>query len=445
MLDSDQIHALVQPGRIHQRVYTDPEIFELEMERIFERSWIYVGHESQIAQPGDFIRTPVGRHDILVVRSNDGAIHGLHNRCAHRGTQIVSAHDGTAETFDCPYHGWVYDRDGRLISVPAREDYGAGFAPNGSDFGLQRVPAIGCYRGFIFARLCKVGPELAEYLAPIADSIDNFVDRSPSGEVEYGGNHFRQIFNGNWKLSVENGIDAAHAVFVHRSSATAAKEWERDHDGFGENAEQIIKQIKSNDIPPHRWNDIAVHGFRNGHGHLGGFYREGKLAPEPDDPVFQNYKQELIAFHGSAKTAEILAIDRFNSIVYPNLTINIRFQVLRYVQPISVDKSIVHAVCFRLKGAPEEMFRTSVRCLNAFNSPASLISQDDLAVFQRAQAGFRTSHGGWIDFSRGIEMDYDVENGKRGGSGASEVLHRAQYEMWLSLMTATEQQTATQS
>ena len=436
LTDTAEIGALVTPDRVHQRVYADPDIFDLEMERIFERSWIYVGHESQIKAAGDYFRAPVGRHDILVVRADNGDIVGLHNRCAHRGSQIVAAQDGSIETFNCPYHGWTYARDGSLTAVPAIGDYGAGFDIDDRRHHLRRVGGVSSYRGFIFARVIEVGPELEDFLAPIADSIDNMVDRAPTGELEFGGNHFRQAFPGNWKLSVENGIDAAHAVFVHHSSASVAKSWERDHGGFSENAEQIIKQIKSNDMPPRQWDDIAVHGFRNGHGYLGGFYREGKLAPEPDDPVFRAYKKLLVDRHGPERTAEILAIDRFNSVIYPNLTINIRFQVMRYAQPVSVDKSIVHAVCLRMKGAPDEMFNTSVRCLNAFNSPASLISQDDLAVFQRMQSGFKTSVDPWIDFSRGVEIDYDVDNGKRGGSGASEVLHRAQYEMWLSLMTA---------
>lgn len=435
-IETEDIRALVSPGRVHQRVYTDPAIFDLEMARIFERSWIYAGHESQLKEAGDFLRAPVGRHDVLVVRTDDGGLAGLHNRCAHRSSQVVAAHAGNLQTFNCPYHGWSYARDGSLTAIPAQEDYGSSFDLTDDRYHLRRVGGVESYRGFVFVRVSSDGFELADFLAPIADSIDNMVDRSPLGELEYGGNHFRQIFHGNWKLSVENGIDAPHAVFVHNSSATAAKTWERDHDGFSENSEQIIQQIKSNDITPRQWDDIAVYGFRNGHGHLGGFYREGKLAPEPNDLIFQGYKKSLIDRHGPDRTAEILAVDRFNSVVYPNLTINIRFQVLRYAQPVSVDKTIVHAVCFRMPGAPDEMFTTSVRCLNAFNSPASLISQDDLAVFQGTQAGFETSVNPWIDFSRGAEIDYDVANGKRGGSGASEVLHRAQYEMWLSLMTA---------
>ena len=435
VLGTEEISGLVTPGRVHQRVYTDPDIFDLEMARIFERSWIYVGHESQIAEPGDFLRAPVGRHDVLVVRTDDGGIAGLHNRCAHRGSQIVAQDAGNIQTFNCPYHGWTYARDGSLIAIPAKGDYGADF--DTQPHHLHRVANIASHRGFIFARAAGGGPDdLETFLAPIVDSIDNMIDRSPTGELVYGGNHFRQVFHGNWKLSVENGIDAAHATFVHNSSSTVAKEWERDHHDFSENAEQVIKQIKSNDLTPRQWNEIEVHGLRNGHGHLGGFYHEGKLAPEPDDPVFRDYKQMLVDRHGPEKTREILAIDRFNSIIYPNLTINIRFQVVRYVQPISVNKSIVHAVCFRMKGAPDAMFRTSVRSLNAFNSPASLISQDDLAIFQRTQNGFGTSVDPWIDFSRGTEIDYDVENGKRGGSGTSEVLHRAQYDMWLSLMAA---------
>ncbi|MDA0261149.1 MAG: Rieske 2Fe-2S domain-containing protein [Proteobacteria bacterium] len=434
-IDSDDIKSLVAPGRVHQRVYTDPEIFDLEMSRIFERSWIYAGHESQIREPGDFIRTQIGRHDVLIVRTDDVGIAGLYNRCAHRGAQIVGAAEGNIQTFNCPYHGWSYAKDGSLIAIPVKEDYGAGFDPSDRRYHLRSIERLAVHRGFIFVRTCAAGPDLETYLEPIVDSLDNMIDRSPTGELEYGGNHFRQVFHGNWKLSVENSIDAAHATFVHNSSATVAKAWERDHHDLSENSEQVIKQIKSNDLTPRQWNEIAVYGLRNGHGHLGGFYREGKLAPESDDPVFQGYKRSLIDRYGTEKTQEILAIDRFNSVVYPNLTINIRFQVLRYVEPVSVDKSIVHAVGFRMKGAPEEMFRASVRTLNAFNSPSSLISQDDLAVFQRTQAGFRSSNDPWIDFSRGSEIDYDVPNGKRGGSGTSEVLHRAQYDMWLSLMT----------
>src|SRR5581483_5361206 len=87
----EQLDRLVLPDRVHRRLYTDPAIFELEMTRIFGRCWLFLAHESQIAAPGDFVRTRMGREDVIVTRGRDGRIHGLVNRCTHRGSQICSA------------------------------------------------------------------------------------------------------------------------------------------------------------------------------------------------------------------------------------------------------------------------------------------------------------------------------------------------------------------
>src|SRR5262249_9548403 len=157
---TDEIAGLVEPDRVHRRVYTDPDVFALEQERIFARLWIYVGHESRIAQPGDFVRSRIGTREILVVRQADGTIAALHNRCAHRGAQVCVATRGHARTFTCPYHGWAYRLDGSLIGVPAPEGYGDGFASRRADWHLPRVPRVESYRGFIFASLAERGPAL---------------------------------------------------------------------------------------------------------------------------------------------------------------------------------------------------------------------------------------------------------------------------------------------
>src|SRR4051794_41148448 len=117
-----QFDQLIQHDRVHRRVYTDAEVFEAELARLFGRAWLYVGHESQVARGGDFIITRLGRQPVIMVRHSDGAIHVLHNRCAHRGPKVVSVESGNAGEFRCCYHGWTYATDGRLISAPYSKD-----------------------------------------------------------------------------------------------------------------------------------------------------------------------------------------------------------------------------------------------------------------------------------------------------------------------------------
>ena len=116
------VAVLIEPGRVHRDVYTDPEIFELEMERIFGRAWLYVGHASQVREPGDYITTELGRQPVIMVRHRDGAIHVLLNRCTHRGAKVVNERKGNASRLICCYHGWSFDTDGRLASVPVKHD-----------------------------------------------------------------------------------------------------------------------------------------------------------------------------------------------------------------------------------------------------------------------------------------------------------------------------------
>ena len=104
-LTAENIRAMVAPGRVHRRLYTDPDIFTLELEKIFGSAWIYVGHESQLKNPGDFFATRIGQKPLLLVRDSDGIIQLLHNQCAHRGSLVVASPCGHAPEFRCSYHG----------------------------------------------------------------------------------------------------------------------------------------------------------------------------------------------------------------------------------------------------------------------------------------------------------------------------------------------------
>ena len=123
-----QLRELIQPTRYSRKVYTDPEIFELEMERIWARSWIYIGHESQVPEPGSYVTLKYGKMPVVMVRDKNQKVHVLHNRCGHKGTKLVDQPCGKIGGFRCCYHGWTYRLDGKLLGVPHMAGYeGTGF------------------------------------------------------------------------------------------------------------------------------------------------------------------------------------------------------------------------------------------------------------------------------------------------------------------------------
>ena len=154
--------SLVQDDRIHASLYTDPRIFAEEMERIFHRGWVFVGHDSEVPRPGDFVTRRVGTEPVIMVRGGDGAIAVHVNRCMHRGTLVCPADRGHARTFTCPYHGWTYDLAGTLLGVP----YPGGYAAlDKAAHGLTRAARVDAYRGFVFASRSPQGMSLIPNLA----------------------------------------------------------------------------------------------------------------------------------------------------------------------------------------------------------------------------------------------------------------------------------------
>lgn len=435
-IDAQELSSLVHEDRVHRRVYTDPAIFELEMERIFGRCWMFLAHESQVRKPGDFVLTRLGREDVIVSRDAGGALHGLVNRCAHRGARLCSVDAGSTESFICPYHAWRYGLDGKLASVPHRQSLPASFDVDDPRMSLARVPRIASYRGFVFGNLSAQGPSLEAFLGPMLEAFDNMVDRSPEGEIEQAGGIFRQEFRGNWKLHHENANDVMHACFVHESSVAAARGDQRDYGTPAFDLHQTHVQLLSNGFTVKDWLATGVWGTEGGHTYMGGFYRSGVLSPERKDPVWLDYRARLAARLGEDKAKAVVSLDRFNNLVYPNISVNAQYQQIRVVQPLAPDRTRITAMCFRLKGAPEEFYRRAVRFLTNLNSPASMIFADDMEIFERCQVGFRSERHDWIDLSRGLGSDKPAAAGVREADGTSELPLRAQYAAWKRYMTA---------
>jgi phenylpropionate dioxygenase-like ring-hydroxylating dioxygenase large terminal subunit len=438
-ITSDDLSALVQPGRVHRSLYTDPDIFELELRRIFGAAWIYVGHESQIKNPGDFLATRIGRKPLLLVRDADGSIRLLHNQCAHRGSMVVASDGGHTDEFRCCYHGWTYHLDGRLKAAPLLHGYPAHFDPNSPEFAMLAVPRVASYRGFVFGSLAEGGPSLEDYLGYMTTSFDDMVDRAPTGELEAAGGVFKHTYRGNWKLYLENLCDAAHPLFVHQSSIDAARQQPDDvhSDGSGEIA---IRQMRQNGAPYSFWEEnVGIWTYPNGHSFLGDYHDDAKLVAALNDPVFRDYIAAMEAAKGKDKTRKILEVRRWNSNVYPNLSFMSQFQQLRVVHPISVNETVVHTYNFRLKGAPARMFENTISFANIVNGTGSLVLTDDLEIYTRIGFGLTSAGSEWLEIGRGYAGDLPVEHGgRRGKNSTSEVYIRNMFDAWLDCMTATD-------
>lgn len=420
---------LIRDHWVHRAAYVDPVVFALEQERIFRRAWLYVGHESEVPRAGDYRLTRLGPDEVLLVRTEKGQIALLHNRCAHRGARVVTAPSGNLRQFRCPYHAWTYRLDGSLVGVPLADGYS-----QQPDLGLAPAARVESYRGFIFGSHAGQGENLVEFLGGLASAFDNMLDRAPSGTVTRFGGSLRLEYRGNWKMFMENAVDLVHPGFVHRSSVEAARA--SASLPADELAQQGSQMFLANGMAGPQWNDVPLHAFPGGHVYMGGFYRGGVIAPERKDALFERYRRLLVERHGEKKTAAILAVDRFNNLVWPTLSLNARFAASRIVQPLAADRTVVEVQCFRLDGAPEEMHQLTLQFVNLAASPASLVASDDLEIFERCQRGLQDGATDWIDVRRGVLADARQPDGSIVGPGTSELAIRNQLQAWKSYMAS---------
>ena len=202
-------------GEVDRRVYSDPEIFEAEMTQIFGRAWLFLCHESQIPEAGDFFEAVMGRDNVLVVRQKDGSIKAMLNTCSHRGNAVCRAEEGNARSFLCTYHGWSYGIDGRLKGVPGAKDFYGGDLDK-SQLGLAQVAQLDVYKGFVFATHDATAPSLVDFLGATGRlGLDLVAERGDMAVIP-GIQKF--VIDCNWKLAVDNLYDWYHPQVTHASA-----------------------------------------------------------------------------------------------------------------------------------------------------------------------------------------------------------------------------------
>ena len=425
--DAAALGRLVEADRVHRDVYTDPEVFQLEMERLWSRTWIYVGHASQVPNAGDFVTLAIAAKPVIMVRQTDGTIRVLMNRCAHKGTKVVSDLAGNAgKTFRCPYHAWTYRTDGTLINIPLKEGYD-GTALKRDNLRLAPVRNVETYRGFVFARLSEEGIGFRDYFGDSLSSIDNLADRSPEGELELTGGCLRFLHNCNWKLFVENLNDTMHPMIVHASSAGIAKKlWE------GQPADRpkpmAIEQIAPFASDYKFFDDMGVRVYAHGHGFSGvNFSIHSSYSSVPE------YEAAMKRAYGDERARKILGTVRHNTVYYPSLTIKGAIQSIRVARPLAADKTLLESYTFRLKGAPDVLLERTVTYNRLINSPMSVVGHDDLHCYRAIQEGLAAHGNEWVNLHRNFNPA-EVDATELTANGTSDISMRNQFRAWREFM-----------
>lgn len=378
--------------RVNRSIFTDEELFELEMRHIFEGNWIYLAHESQIPGVGDYFTTYMGRTPVVITRDKQGELNALINACSHRGAMLCRRKRDNRTTLTCPFHGWTFSNDGKLLKV--KDPRGAGYPEQFNTAGshdLTRVARFENYRGFLFGSLNPDVRPLVEHLGETTKVIDMIVDQSPEGlEVLRGSSTY--TYDGNWKLQAENGADGYHVSATHWNYAATT-----NRRTSGESA----NDTKNMDAGSWSRQKGGFYSFENGHLLLWTEWAD------PSNRPLNERRRELVADFGEAKADWMIGFAR-NLCLYPNVYLMDQFSSqIRHYRPISVDRTEVTIYCIAPKGESAEARANRIRQYEDFFNASGMATPDDLEEFRSCQKTYLAAGPSWNDLSRGAEHQID--------------------------------------
>lgn len=424
------LRALVREQEVHRDVYVSEEVFQLEMAHMFPNSWVYVGHDSQVPNAGDYFGTTIGTQPVLLVRHTDGTVKVLHNRCPHKGTRITSETCGnTGKFFRCPYHAWSFKTDGSLLAIPLKKGYeNTGFEQSHAASGMAPVRHVRNYRGFVFAKINDGGLDFEAFFGDSLSSLDNMIDRSPVGQLKVAGGVLRYMHNCNWKMLVENQTDTCHPMVAHESSAgTAVEVWKKAPPGTRKPmAVEIIAPFMS---PYEFFENMGIRIWDNGHGHTGVHH-----SIHSDYSAVPGYFDKMKAAYGEERAKAILDENRHNTVYFPNIMIKGPIQLLRQFKPIAANKTLVESWTFQLVDAPDMLLERTLMYNRLINAPTSIVGHDDLEMYERAQEGLHSNGNEWVNLQR-LYSPGEAEQTNVAVNGTSEWPMRHQFRAWTKFMT----------
>jgi len=394
--------------RVAREAFVSEEVLTGEYEKIFNKCWLYVGHQSEFKKPGDFVARTIARRNILVTMGTDKAIKAFFNTCPHRGATVCRERSGNSKNFQCFYHGWVFGCDGNLKSQPGKESYSEGFAASGAG-NLVAVPHVDCYAGFYFISFNPNVESLSDYLAGAKEYLDLVSNYSESGMGISSGTQEYAI-RANWKLLVENSVDGYHAVSTHATYLDYLK-----------NTNGSLSSTK-----------LEGHSFDLGNGHAVLEYAAPWGRPIASwIPLWgENGKKEieqiyarLVERHGE-EMAHRMAHKNRNILIFPNLVINdIMAITVRTFYPQAPNYMLVNG--WSLAPIEESDWARKFRLSNflEFLGPGGFATPDDVEALESCQNGFNNFGSvPWSDISKGM--------GKATPSYDDELQMRAFWTRW---------------
>jgi len=400
---------------VDKRAFTDDEVFKKERDLIFSKCWLYLGHDSEIKNPRDFVTRNVGGHNLIFNRDKSGVVHAFHNTCTHRGTTVEVRGSGSANVFSCPYHGWVFDGEGQLRN---QSDHVGGYTEEfnaDGRYNLLSVPRLEQYRGWYFVNFNPKAVDLETYLGGTKEYLDLIADQSVAGmEVIGGSQHL--VNGGNWKLLTDNLVDVYHGFILHATYF-----------------EFVLSRTKN---PNTNATMVGVGGgLGNGHNRWESGFAVGRPIAfwipafgEDAKPVIEAKKQELIDRFGEERADRIANTSR-NMTIFPNMMIvdNVGISI-RTMFPEAADR--LHMNIWAMAPSDEPKILRDVRLDNhlTFTGPAGFAHPDDYEIFERIREGSAHSPHMWYDYSKGMNNEEIINGDRRTAHG--NIFDEAQQRAW---------------
>ena len=415
-------------GRQRRVIYQSPDIYELELERIFGRCWLFLAHESQLAEPGDFMRTFMGEDEVLVVRQKDRSIKAFLNSCTHRGNRVCKADNGSARTFVCNYHGWSFGADGTLQGVPLEKEAYYGEIDK-SKYGLVEVAQVDSYKGLVFGTFDPGAPSLTDYLGKMAWYLDVWLDAMPEG-TELVGTTMKVELPVNWKLAVENvSGDGYHLGWAHAGAMSVTTSMSVGDLNVGNTSVDLSESV-------------SVAGM-NGHAVLStldgvsgyGFY------PDPTLPLqyLKDNRDVALSRLGDFRGNHLWG-SQINYTVFPNLQMLPGLNWFRVYHPKGPGKFEMWTWAMVDKRMSDDLKRMILDNVSRTFGPAGLFDNDDGDNLQAAteqSRGWRTRQMDvYTHMALGREHEREEMPGVVSDGFVCEQNQRYVYRRWCELMRA---------